>query len=129
MMFVKTPELKALNERFLENLREMLDSTFHIKLEMIVSEEAIEGQLLNKKELMLGNNISCRRISKEKTIQRFFVENRFIRRMMQTSVKTLKGHENFRTGQISKIVGLFFDGFGDLVKGGNGYLWEVGFVV
>ena len=62
----------------------------------IKGQSQVEDKLINRRQLMVDNNISCRRISKEKTITDFIISNNFVRGLLVNSISDLKKHEAFK---------------------------------
>lgn len=77
-------------------LTEKIKCLYNLELVQVLNENQLEDKLIDRRQLMINNNISCRRIAKEKTIKKFIVSNNFVRGLMLGEVSRLKAQDAFR---------------------------------
>lgn len=78
-----------------EKLKTNVQERFNLELVCVRFDSQIEEKLVNRREMLVENNISCRRISKEKNIKDFILKNQFVRKLLCNSVLEIKKESGF----------------------------------
>lgn len=85
-------------------LAEKIKTLFNLDLVMIQNENQIEHKLVDRKQMLVDNNISCRRIAKEKIIKEFILNNHFVRGLMAGEVPKLRSEAAFKEKRPREMV-------------------------